>query len=127
MESHFIFYVSDQQKSSKFYEAVLAMTASLNVQGMTEFKLAPDNILGLMPSASITKLLEVKTPDTPATKETVQAELYLIVDNPEIYHQRALQNGATELSQLQKRSWGHDVAYSLDLDNHVLAFARPQK
>lgn len=40
------------------------------------------------------------------------------------YHRRAIDNGARELAPLARRSWGHDVAYSIDPDDHVLAFAR---
>jgi uncharacterized protein len=54
------------------------------------------------------------------------AELYLLTDDPGSYQQWALANGATELSPLAWRDWGDQVAYSLDPDGHVLAFARPQ-
>ena len=39
MISHFIFYVTDQAKSTRFYESVLGQEPLLNVPGMTEFKL----------------------------------------------------------------------------------------
>jgi hypothetical protein len=38
-------------------------------------------------------------------------------------HKSALAHGAIELSRLVKRDWGHVVAYSLDPDGYVLAFA----
>jgi hypothetical protein len=37
---------------------------------------------------------------------------------------RAVAAGAREISGLEPRDWGHDVAYALDADGHVLAFAR---
>lgn len=123
MKSHFIFYVSSQQKSTKFYEAVLDMTPSLNVPGMTEFKLTDNSVLGLMPSTGIRKLLGEKIPDPATAHGTPCAELYLEVTKPDQYHARALHNGATELSPLLARTWGQRVAYSLDPDAHVLAFA----
>ena len=36
----------------------------------------------------------------------------------------ALTEGAVELSPLQQRDWTDHVAYSLDPDGHVIAFAR---
>ncbi|PJB30817.1 MAG: glyoxalase, partial [Deltaproteobacteria bacterium CG_4_9_14_3_um_filter_65_9] len=44
--------------------------------------------------------------------------------DPGASHRRALDNGARELSPLALRDWGHEAAYCLDLDGHVLAFAR---
>ena len=52
-----------------------------------------------------------------------RAELYLLVQEPCDFHQRAVASGSTELSPLLTRDWGHSVAYSLDPDGHVLAFA----
>jgi uncharacterized glyoxalase superfamily protein PhnB len=45
------------------------------------------------------------------------------VDNPEEYHQRALNLGAQNLSDLAERDWGDRVAYCLDPDGYILAFA----
>jgi uncharacterized glyoxalase superfamily protein PhnB len=52
-----------------------------------------------------------------------RAELYLHVADPAAFHRRALQAGALELSPPLPRDWGDVVAYSLDPDGHVLAFA----
>lgn len=52
-----------------------------------------------------------------------RAELYLRVANASELHQRALAAGAVELSPMLLRDWGHQAAYSLDPDGHVLAFA----
>lgn len=124
MKSHFIFYVSDQEKSTRFYELVLNRKPSLNVPGMTEFALNEGSALGLMPSLGIKKLLGEKLPDPEKAGKIPRAELYLVVENPHDYHERALKAGATELSNLQKRDWGDVAAYSLDLDGHVIVFAK---
>ncbi|WP_420643523.1 VOC family protein [Candidatus Leptofilum sp.] len=124
MKAHFIFYVSSQEKSTKFYELVLDQKPTLNVPGMTEFKLNDGSVLGLMPAKGIKQLLGEKLPDPESAGEAPRAELYLVVDNPGAYHQRALEAGATELSDLQKRDWGDEAAYSLDLDSHVIVFAK---
>lgn len=124
MQAHLIFYVSDQKASSKFYEQVLALKPQLDVPGMTEFRLGEGAILGLMPSAGIKRLLGAKLPDPEAAAGVPRAELYLITDDPAAYHRRALAHGAKELSALAPRDWGHDAAYSLDSNGHVLAFAR---
>ncbi len=123
MKSHFILYVKDQEKSTGFYEAVLAQKATLNVPGMTEFKLNDNSILGLMPSHGIKKLLGDKLPDPSTAYGIPRAELYLVVDNPGEYHKRALESGAAELSEMKIRDWGHKAAYSLDPDGHVIVFA----
>jgi uncharacterized glyoxalase superfamily protein PhnB len=91
---------------------------------MTEFKLSDSCVLGLMPEAGIKRLLGDRLPDPSAANETPRAELYLRVDDPQAFHQRALEMGARELSGLEKRSWGDLAAYSLDPDGHVLAFAK---
>lgn len=123
MQSIFILYVKDQQRARDFYRAVLQMEPTLDVPGMTEFQLANGASLGLMPSANIKRLLGDKMPDPSQADGIPRAEVYLLVDSPLDYHTRALKNGATELSPLLDRDWGHSVAYSHDLDGHVLAFA----
>lgn len=124
MTAHFILYVSDQKRSALFYERALGLKPRLDVPGMTEFELGGGAVLGLMPAAGIKRLLGERLPD-PESARGARAELYLLVDDPGAAHRRALENGASELSPLAPRDWGHDAAYSLDLDAHVLAFARP--
>ncbi|MFA5138167.1 MAG: VOC family protein [Elusimicrobiota bacterium] len=123
MKAHLILYVSDQKASARFYEKVLAQKPALDVPGMTEFHLNDGCVLGLMPAAGIKRLLGAKLPDPEAGKAP-RAELYVLVDDPAAFHKRALSNGAQELSPLSKRDWGHEAAYSLDADGHVVAFAR---
>lgn len=121
--SHFILYVTEQERSRDFYVRVLASEPRLDVPGMTEFELPGGAVLGLMPESGIRKLLGAALPDPAGANGIPRAELYLLVPDPAAQHARALQAGARELSPLQVRSWGHHVAYSLDLDGHVLAFA----
>ena len=123
-KTHIILYVRDQGVSSAFYSHVLNQPPSLYVPGMTEFTLGPDIILGLMPETGIQRLLGESLPDPAQATGIPRAEVYLVVDDPLAYHRRALDAGATHLSDLARRGWGHEVAYSLDLDGHVLAFAR---
>ena len=123
MKSSFILYVEDQDKSTRFYEFVLNHPPLLNVPGMTEFKLNEGSLLGLMPLTGIRKLLGEKLPDPRGAAKIPRAELYLIVDGPQEYYNRALQAGAVELSKLQRRDWGDRAAYCMDLDGHVIAFA----
>jgi catechol 2,3-dioxygenase-like lactoylglutathione lyase family enzyme len=124
MKAHLIFYVANQKESSEFYARVLALKPQLDVPGMTEFRLGEDAILGLMPAAGIKRLLGDKLPDPARAAGIPRAELYLLTGDPATYHRRALDNGAKELSALALRDWGHEAAYSLDPDGHVLAFAR---
>ena len=120
---HFILYVKDQARSTVFYSQVLGCEPSLNVPGMTEFILAENTILGLMPEAGIKRLLGGPLPDPARSAGIPRSEIYLLVHQPLTYHRRAIQAGAVELSGLEPRDWGHRAAYSLDPDGHVLAFA----
>lgn len=122
--AHFILYVRDARASAAFYREVLAVAPRLDVPGMTEFDLASGAVLGLMPEAGIARLLGEALPSPAAARGVPRAELYLLVDEPGAFHARALAAGAAELSALAPRPWGHDAAYSLDPDAHVLAFAR---
>lgn len=120
-----IFYVRDQARARDFYRAVLATEPSLDVPGMTEFSVAGAT-LGLMPEAGIVRLLGSAI-TSPSSSQVPRAEAYLVVEDLEAYHARALAAGARELSPLAPRDWGHDVSYVADLDEHVLAFARPSR
>jgi catechol 2,3-dioxygenase-like lactoylglutathione lyase family enzyme len=123
--AHFILFVEDQARSTAFYSAVLDCDPRLHVPGMTEFALPGGAILGLMPEAGIERLLGPELP-SPATANGIpRAEVYLVVDDVDGYHARALARGARELSAARDRDWGHYAAYSADPDGHVLAFARP--
>lgn len=121
--AHLILYVSDQRASSVFYAHVFERKPDLDVPGMTEFRLTDGAVLGLMPTQGIRRLLGDALPDPSSAHGVPRAELYLLVDDAAAYHARALRHGATELSPMAPRDWGHDVAYSLDADGHVLAFA----
>ena len=122
VRAHFILYVRDQAASAAFYRAVLAIEPALDVPGMTEFHVG-DAVIGLMPEAGIKRLLGDALPDPSDARGTPRSELYLVVADPEAYHARALSRGARELSAMSARDWGPRVAYSLDADGHVLAFA----
>ena len=100
------------------------MQPALNVPGMTEFKLSDSSSLGLMPEKGIKSLLNHHLPDPEKSNGLSRAELYLSVDDPAAFHSRSLENGAIELAPLSPRNWGDTVAYSMDLDGHVLAFAK---
>ncbi len=113
----------------RFYRDVLGREPRLHVPGMTELDVGDpcactSAVLGLMPEAGIRRLLGAALPDPSGAAGTPRAELYLLVEDHAAYHGRALRAGAREMSPLLPRDWGHDAAYSLDLDGHVLAFAR---
>ena len=120
---HTILYVDNQESSKHFYSEVLLLEPGLHVPGMTEFQLSEYCVLGLMPLASIKRLLGDVLPDPAQSQGIPRAELYLLVDDSSEFYKRALANGAKELSPPAWRSWGDKVAYCLDLDGHVLAFA----
>lgn len=125
MKAHFILYVSDQERSTAFCSLVLGEDPTLNVPGMTEFKLSDSSVLGLMPESGIVRLLGEAIVHPSLAHGVPRSELYLVVENAAAFHTRALASGAREVSPLGLRDWGHAVAYSLDPDGHVLAFASP--
>lgn len=123
MKVHFILYVSDQERSTAFYSDVLGEVPTLNVPGMTEFRLEDSTVLGLMPETGIVKLLGPAIVHPALARGVPRAEVYLVVENPAAFYARAIAAGARELSPLALRDWGHTAAYCLDPDGHVLAFA----
>ena len=123
VDSYFILYVSNQERSQRFYSRVLCREPRLDVPGMTEFNLPAGGVLGLMPETGIKALLGTNLPDPAKGNGIPRAELYLQVQQPEVFHARALEAGAMELSPYLPRNWGHSAGYSLDPDGHVLAFA----
>jgi uncharacterized protein len=123
VKAHFILYVSDQKRSRDFYRAVLQIEPYLDVDGISEFELAPDCILGVMPASVIKRIIGDALPDPAQANGIPRGEIYLQIEDPQSYHDRALANGARELSPLQLRNWGEEVAYCLDPDGHVVAFA----
>ena len=127
MRAHFILHVTGQRVSAKFFGTVLSKKPELDVPGMTEFHLNDGAILGLMPVAGIKRLLGDRLPDPTLGHGIPRAELYLLDDEAELFHQRAIENGAVELSPMLRRDWGHEAAYCLDPDGHVLAFTRERK
>jgi catechol 2,3-dioxygenase-like lactoylglutathione lyase family enzyme len=122
----FILYVADQEIATAFWSDVLGQSPSLDVPGMTEFRLSNTAVLGLMPEEGIAALLGAALPDPATARGVPRAEVYLLVPDPAACHARALAAGAVELSPLALRNWGDTVAYSLDPDGHVLAFASRQ-
>jgi GNAT superfamily N-acetyltransferase len=134
-KAHFILFVRDQERSTAFYRTVLATSPRLHVPGMTEFELPGGAILGLMPEEGAARVLgralattppsdSPRLPSATSPSGPPRSELYLLVSDPASYHLRALAAGAREASALAERNWGHEAAYSLDPDGHVLAFAR---
>jgi len=126
LKAHFILYVNDQARSAAFYRSVLDQEPTLDVDGMTEFILNDGVVLGLMPETGIRRLLGDAIADPAWGQGIPRAEIYLLVDDPQSYYERALTEGANSLSPLALRDWGDHVAYCEDFDGHILAFAKRQ-
>lgn len=118
-----ILYVDKQQESRTFYEKLLRMQPSLDVPGMTEFQLAGNFKLGLMPNVGIAKILGAKLPHPDHGKGIPRCELYLYVDDVETEFENAIEIGASEISPVQERDWGDKVCYFSDPDGHIVALA----
>ncbi len=119
-----ILYVADQNRSKEFYKKVLAIDPFLDVPGMTEFKITETHELGLMPEKGIAKILGDAVPNPSTGNGIPRCEVYLYVDEPEVYFERALQAGAKLINNIELRDWDDHVGYVADPDGHVIAFAR---
>lgn len=122
-----ILYVKDQQLSTDFYTKLFRQQPDLNVPGMTEFKLAENCKLGLMPNSGIAKILSDKTPHPDQGNGIPRCELYLYVENIELEFENALQSGAIIISPIGDRNWGDKACYFSDPDGHIIAFAEKLK
>lgn len=118
-----ILYVNDQQVSSDFYQSIFRKKPELNVPGMTEFALAENVKLGLMPNHGIAKILADKTPHPNNGNGIPRCELYFYVENIELEFENAILSGATLISPIEERSWGDRACYFADPDGHILVFA----
>ncbi len=119
-----ILYVKDQQASADFYTKLFRQEPDLNVPGMTEFKLAENCSLGLMPNKGIATILLDKTPHPDQGNGIPRCELYFYVENIELEFDHAVKIGAKLISPIADRDWGDRVCYFADLDGHIIAFAQ---
>ena len=118
-----ILYVENQENSCEFYQKIFRRKADLNVSGMTEFNLADNCKLGLMPNKGIVKILRDKTPHPESGNGIPRCELYFYVENIELEFENAIKSGAKLISEILNRDWGDRVCYFSDLDGHIIAFA----
>ncbi|WP_059171674.1 VOC family protein [Bacillus sp. FJAT-27445] len=127
-EEHIIFilYVSDQERAKSFYRNLLGKEPILDVPGMTEFELSSKVILGIMPENGIVKILEGNIPHPETARGVPRSEIYLYVDSPDEYYSNLVHAGGSGISKASVRSWGDIVSYGMDLDGHILAFAKKQ-
>lgn len=121
-----ILYVNDQQLSTEFYTKLFRQNPDLNVPGMTEFKLAPNCKLGLMPNNGIAKILSGKTPHPNQGNGIPRCELYFYVDDIQLEYDNAIKIGAKLISKIEDRDWGDKVCYFADINGHIIAFAEKQ-
>lgn len=90
---------------------------------MTEFKLAENHKLGLMPNKGIAKILSDKTPHPDKGNGIPRCELYFYVENIQLEYDNAMQIGAKLISPITDRDWGDKACYFADTDGHIIAFA----
>ncbi|WP_019538725.1 VOC family protein [Proteiniphilum acetatigenes] len=119
-----VLYVNDQQASADFYTKIFRRHPDLNVSGMTEFRLAENCKLGLMPNKGIAKILSGRTPHPDQGNGIPRCELYLYVEDIELESDNAINSGAKLISPIEDRDWGDKVSYFADLDGHIIAFAK---
>ncbi|HBX53583.1 MAG: lactoylglutathione lyase [Bacteroidetes bacterium RIFOXYA12_FULL_35_11] len=119
----FILYIENQSLSRDFYSKLLQKEPVLDVPGMTEFLLAENCKLGLMPSSGIAKIIGKSMMHPTNGKGIPRCELYLFIGDVADCFNRAVTMGATPVSEPDRRDWGDIVAYVADPDGHIIAFA----
>ena len=122
-KTYFIIYVDDFDKTKLFYELLFNNKPVIDEPGMCEFKLPDGSTLGIMHTSSLTKLFGEEFVEQKDRKALPNVELYFLTEIALEFHKRAVQLGATELREFADMDWGHKVAYSLNHDGHILAFA----
>ena len=122
-KTYFIIYVENFEKTKIFYEVLLDIKPIVDEPGMCEYELPNGATLGIMPNSSLEKLFGSDYIVNEKKKSTPKFELYFQVDDPEAFHKKAKQLGALELRKFKKMDWGDKVAYSINHDGHILAFA----
>ena len=120
---HIILFVSNQASSRDFYAHVLDKKPILDVPGMTEFQLNDTLKLGLMPENGIAKIINHAAPHPSSGNGIPRCELYIICEDMVESFSRAINHGATLISPIALRDWGHTVGYVSDPDGHLIAFA----
>lgn len=93
---------------------------------MTEFQLAENCKLGLMPNNGIAKILSGKTPHPEQGNGIPRCELYLYVEDIETEFDNAVKTGAKLISPVKSMDWGDKVCYFADPDGHIIAFAEKE-
>ncbi len=118
-----IIYVENQEKTKMFFQLLLNKHPMLDVPGITEFELLDGSILGIMPDTRLGKLFSDRFEKKDKKKSLPHIEFYFISNNADTLHKRALELGATEIREFSNMDWGHRVAYSINHDGHIFAFA----
>jgi len=127
LASEFILYVDNQERASRFYEAVFRTQPTLEVSGMTEFTLSENLKIGLMPNNGIAKILTPKTIHPEKGNGIPRCELYFYVEDLQFEFDNAVKAGAKIISEIENRNWGDRVGYLADSDGHIIAFAEKMK
>jgi len=123
MKTYFIIYVEDFAKTKIFYELLFNIKPVIDDPGMCEYQLSDGSTLGIMPNSSLEKLFGKIFEKQKNRKSLPHTEFYFIVEDALQFHNRAIQLGASEIRAFEKMDWGHKVAYSINHDGHILAFA----
>ena len=127
LSTEFILYVTHQERSSRFYEALFRTKPTLEVPGMTEFTLSENLKIGLMPNNGIATILSDTMPHPEKGTGIPRCELYFYVENIQSEYENAMALGAKTVSGIENRNWGDRVCYFSDLDGHIIAFAEKIK
>lgn len=126
-KTYFIIYVDNLDKTKMFYKLLFDIKPIIDEPGMCELELPNGAVLGIMSNSSLEKLFGTEYSINEKKRSSPKFEFYFQVDNAEALYQKALQLGALELRKFAEMDWGDKVAYCINHDGHILAFAEKIK
>lgn len=118
-----VLYVEDLEISKAFYATMLDQTPSKDDPQIVEFQLMGNVKLALMPLKGIVQTLNLAVRHRPEGCMPA-CEIFLMHPDPEgclVFFEAA---GGKLIQPLKLMEWGEEVAYGLDPDGHMVAFAR---
>jgi uncharacterized glyoxalase superfamily protein PhnB len=124
MHSMTLLYVADQARSREFYSKLFDVSPVLDVESISEFIINDTMKMGILDERWMGELIGDALPSPKTGSGIPRVELYIFVDDPAAMYDKAISLGATSISAVSRRNWGHHVGYVADLDGHVLAFAK---
>lgn len=117
-----ILFVEEPARIAPFYRDGLGWSPTVEEANYVQF----DAGLGLMRRAAAEAFAGPELTRVAPTQDTLRAEIYLHVPDPEACLQRLVGLGGRLVSDVVPRPWGDRAGYVLDPEGHLIGLAAPQ-